>query len=135
MVTITVYGGTAGPDAQSGEIGGNKILLETGEKTFFLDFGMGFGKVGHFFDEFLQPRSSVGLRDYLRLGLIPPLEGIYRDDLCAHEPDLWPRYRGHARYRRVEHLDGVLLSHAHQDHTGYLEFLDAKVPVFTGLMT
>ena len=112
-LTITVYGGCAGPHADTG---GNKILVETGERTFFLDFGMGFGKAGHFFDEFLQPRSAVGLRDYLRLGLIPPLEGIYRDDLSAHEPDLWARYRAHPQYRRVEHLDGVLLSHAHQDH-------------------
>ena len=86
---VTVYGGTAGHDSSTGEIGGNKILVETGERTFFLDFGMGFGASGKYFDEFLQPRSAVGLRDYLRMGLIPPLEGIYRDDLSAHEPDLW----------------------------------------------
>jgi len=36
-----------------------------------------------------------GLRDYLRMGLLPPLEGLYRDDLCCHEPDLWERYRNH----------------------------------------
>src|SRR5262249_2642965 len=134
-LTITVYGGAAGPDAQTGEIGGNKILVETGEKTFFLDFGMGFGKAGKFFDEFLQPRSAVGLRDYLRMGLIPPLEGIYRDDLYAHEPELWQRMRSHPHYRRIEHLDGLLLSHAHQDHNGYLGFLRREVPIYTGLMT
>jgi len=134
-LTITVYGGVAGRDAQSGEIGGNKILVETGEKTWFLDFGMGFGRAGHFFDEFLQPRAAVGLRDYLRLGLIPPIEGIYRDDLVAHEPDLWERYRAHPDYRRLEHLDGVLLSHAHQDHNGYVGFLKPSVPLYTGLMT
>ncbi len=132
---ITVYGGVAGPDDQTGEIGGNKILVETGEKTWFLDFGMGFGKAGQFFDEFLNPRTAVGLRDYLRMDLIPPLEGIYRDDLFLHEPDTWNRYRSHPLYRKVEHLDGVLLSHAHQDHNGYLGHLRAEVPVYTGLMT
>jgi ribonuclease J len=131
---ITVYGGAAG-DGAAGEIGGNKILLETGERTWFLDFGMGFGKAGYFFDEFLQPRSAVGLRDFLRLGLIPPLEGIYREDLTAHEPDLWERYRTHPSYRRVERLDGVLLSHAHQDHNGYIGFLQRETPLYTGLMT
>lgn len=134
-VRITVYGGAAGRDATTGEIGGNKILLETGERTWFLDFGMGFGRAGRFFDDFLQPRAAVGLRDYLRMGLLPPLEGIYRDDLAAHEPDLWSRYRSHPLYRRIDHLDGVLLSHAHQDHNGYVGFLRAEVPIFTGLMT
>lgn len=133
---ITVYGGAAGPDEQTGEIGGNKILVETGEKTWFLDFGMGFGRIGKFFDEFLQPRyAALGLRDYLRMGLIPPIEGIYRPDLSAHEPDLWERYRQHPRYRRLEQLHGVLLSHAHQDHNGYVGFLRQDVPLYTGLMT
>lgn len=134
-LTITVYGGVAGSDAASGEIGGNKILVETGERTWFLDFGMGFGRAGRFFDEFLQPRGACGLRDYLRLGLIPPLEGIYRDDLCAHEPGLWDRYRRQPHYRRIEHLDGVLLSHAHQDHNGYVGFLKRETALYTGLMT
>ncbi len=134
-LTITVYGGNAGVDPTTGEIGGNKILVETGEKTFFLDFGLGFGKAGRFFDEFLQPRAAVGLRDYLRMGLIPPLEGIYRDDLWAHEPDTWDRCRNYPKYRRIEHLDGVLLSHAHQDHNGYLGFLKPTIPIYTGLMT
>ena len=134
-LTITVYGGTAGPDDKTGEIGGNKILVETGDRTFFLDFGMGFGRTGRFFDEFLNPRSAVGLRDYLRMDLIPPVEGIYREDLTLHEPDIWKQYRKHPHYRRIEHLDGVLLSHAHQDHNGYMGFLDGGVPVYTGLMT
>src|SRR6266496_3584413 len=134
-LTITVYGGAAGVDPTTGEIGGNKVLVETGDRTFFLDFGTRFGLTGYFFDEFLQPRVAVGLRDFLRLGLIPPIEGIYRDDLCACEPDLWERYRKHPAYRRVEHLDGILLSHAHQDHNGCMGFLKPSVPIYTGLMT
>jgi len=33
--------------------------------------------------------GAAGLRDYLRMDLIPTLEGIYRDDLFLHEPDIW----------------------------------------------
>lgn len=134
-LTITVYGGWAGADASSGEIGGNKILLEYSGRAWFLDFGTRFGQVGRYFDEFLNPRSAVGLRDFLRMGLIPPIEGIYRPDLTLHEPGLWERYRNHPGYRRLDHLDGILLSHAHQDHNGCLGFIRCEVPVYTGLMT
>jgi len=134
-LTITVYGGAAGRDENTGEIGGNKILVEYADRAWLLDFGTRFGQTGRYFDEFLQPRSAVGLRDFLRMELIPPLEGIYRDDLIAHEPDLWARYRSRADYRRIGHLDGVLLTHAHQDHNGCLGFLRGDIPVYTGLMT
>jgi ribonuclease J len=74
-VTITCFGG-------AGEIGGNKILLEDGEKRLLLDFGMAFGRTGDFFDGvFLSQRSGRGLLDPLALGLVPPLRGILRDDL------------------------------------------------------
>ena len=134
MVFLTVYGGVAG-DEHTGQIGGNKILLEWEDRAYFLDFGTNFGVSGRFYEEFLNPRAAVGLRDFLRMGLLPPLEGIYRDDLYAHEPDLWERHRGRPDYRRLDHLDGVLLSHAHQDHNGYLGFLRCEIPVYTGLMT
>jgi ribonuclease J len=132
---ITIYGGLGGPDEATGEIGGNKILLETGERTWFLDFGTRFSVMGRYFDEFLAPRAAVGLRDFLRMGLVPPIEGIYRPDLFAHELEIWDRYRSHPHYRKLEHLDGVLLSHAHQDHSGCLGFLRPDVPIYTGLMT
>jgi ribonuclease J len=136
MLTLTLFGGTPGRDAATGEIGGNKILLEWEGRAYFLDFGTNFTVTGRFFEEYLRPRASaLGLRDFLRMGLLPPLEGIYRDDLWAHEPDLWHRYRSHPHHRRVEHLDGVLLSHAHVDHSGCLGFLRPEIPVYTGLMT
>ncbi len=135
MTTITVYGGAAGADSATGEIGGNKILVEYGDRAWFLDFGTRFGQTGRYFDEFLNPRSALGLRDFLRMGLIPPVEGIYRSDLMLHESGLFERYRSHPHFRRLDHLDGILLTHAHQDHNGCLGFLRSDVPVYTGLMT
>lgn len=132
-LTVTVLGGLGG-DETTGEIGGNKILLEFGDRKYFLDFGTSFARNGKYFDEFLSPRAAVGLRDFLAVGLLPPIEGVYRDDLRL-EPDLWNRYHGHPSYRRLDHLDGVLLSHAHQDHNGCLGFLRPDIPVYTGLMT
>ncbi|MEW6569328.1 MAG: MBL fold metallo-hydrolase RNA specificity domain-containing protein [Chloroflexota bacterium] len=75
MVRLTCYGGV-------GEIGGNKILLETGERRLFFDFGKSFGCYGRFFDGvFIKDRVGRGLLDPLSLGLVPPLRGLLRDDL------------------------------------------------------
>jgi len=90
-----------------------------------------------FFNEFLRPRPSRGLLDPMALGLIPPLEGLYRKDLAF--PGLWERFRNRPGYRDMRRdgtaVDAVLLSHAHQDHIGDLTYLDPKVPVLTTRLT
>jgi ribonuclease J len=72
--TLTCYGAV-------GKIGGNKILLEDGEARIFFDFGIDFDKCGEYYNELLRPRPARGLLDPLALGLIPPLEGLYRREL------------------------------------------------------
>jgi ribonuclease J len=140
MVSITVHGG-------AGEIGGNKVLVEDGDHRVFLDFGMSFGKMGDFYEDFLQPRTNSGLRDLLALGILPKIDGIYRDDLLELEhlretldhigvPDgsLWAA--DVQSYKDVKHrdgrpaVDGVIVSHAHMDHFQHVSMLDEQIPVF-----
>jgi ribonuclease J len=129
-ITLTLYGGSPG------EIGGNRILLEWPDHRWLLDFGTRFGQTGKYFEEFVKPRgATLGLRDYLRMGLLAPLDGLYRADLCAHDPQVFGRYKDHPMYRQVDHVDGVLLSHGHIDHLGCIGFLKEEIPVYTGLMT
>ncbi|MGQ9532842.1 MAG: MBL fold metallo-hydrolase RNA specificity domain-containing protein [Desulfotomaculales bacterium] len=115
-------------------IGGNKFLLEADGTALFLDFGTNFGAEGLFFDEFLRPRAVTGLGDLLELGLLPPLRGIYRRDLELSSRSWWERLKSRPLYRELE-VQGVLLSHAHVDHSGYISFLSQDIPVFTGLST
>jgi ribonuclease J len=126
MTALTFYGGV-------NEIGGNKILLEDDNRSLFLDFGYPYGKYRDFYEEYLKPRAGAGLLDLLVMGIIPPLEGIYRDDL--ETPDLWPRFRRKEHYRRLERVDGILLTHAHLDHSGHISLLGKSIPVYATATT
>jgi ribonuclease J len=122
-VRLHVFGGWE-------EIGGNQILLEDREGALLLDFGRPFGRWGTYFTEFLSPRSTLGLRDLLYLGLLPPVPGLYRDD---GEDTLFPSDL--ERDLLGDHLPSgeealaLLLSHAHLDHTGAVAYLRRDLPI------
>jgi len=138
MTTITVYGGAR-------SIGGNKVLLEDGDTRLFFDFGTSFKVREQYFEEYLKPRPGAGLLDLLEMQytnekgiyfgpLLPRLEGIYRRDLIP-PGGIWERYREHPGYAAIDHVDAVLVSHAHIDHTGYISFLREDIPIYSTAMT
>jgi len=106
MVAVTVFGGVE-------EVGGNKILIESGESRIFLDFGRNFNRERMFYEEpYLSPRCREHL---LRLGILPCMDGIYD----GNRPG----------------VDGIFLSHAHSDHYDAIRYLRDDCPVYSSRMT
>ncbi len=102
---VRIYGGIR-------EIGGNKILVSSSSRrAIILDFGKSFSREEAFFQYPFMPPSFPD--DYFKVGLLPPARG-----------SSW----------RVEGYDalGLLISHAHLDHWGYLRMLNSEIEVFLG---
>ncbi|MHA1687796.1 MAG: ribonuclease J [Promethearchaeota archaeon] len=113
MTSITIFDG-------SNTIGGNKIYVEENNKGVFLDFGKNFKKYRQFFQEYLQPRASRGIYDLIKLNLLPKVN-IYRKDLVSPDLDIF-------QYPSLN-VEGVLITHAHQDHSGNVGFLDTDISI------
>ena len=117
MSTLEFYGGV-------NEVGGNKIKVNLDSTSLLLDFGMSFNQAGKYFAEFMSPRKGNGLEDYLEMGLIPDIKGIYREDYLRHKG---------LPFEDKPAVDGLLLSHAHADHADYIGFLRNDIPIYMSL--
>jgi ribonuclease J len=130
MIKITCYGGV-------NDIGGNKLLVKFDKESIFLDFGLSYSEESQFFEEFLQPRSACKIHDLLKLGLLPHIDGVYRQDaLCPNgsesyafrAKELWKldlQSFEEAVKTGSWRPDAVFISHAHLDHCGYAPYLGA----------
>ena len=114
MTLLSFYGGI-------NEIGGNKFLLEEKGTKILMDFGMSFGAEGKYFSEFMHARVSNLLADMFELGLLPKIDGLYRQDYAKH--------MGFGGDEETE-IDAVLLTHAHVDHCAYIQYLRADIPIY-----
>lgn len=116
MTSITLHGAV-------GEIGGNKILVEDNKTKLFFDFGLSFNKWGDYFSPFLQPRKFSSIRDFFVFGLLPDMEGLYRKDLEN-------RFR---KSKADPQFDGVVLSHPHLDHAGFISYIRPDIPIYSSV--
>lgn len=112
-------------------IGGNKILLEDGEKKLFFDFGRNFGAEGEFYEEFIQPKTLAGLYEHVQMGFLPPFRDLYRDDMVSELCDPWHGIDA----PKIGEVGGILVSHAHVDHIGALHHLRTDIPIYCSPMT
>ena len=70
MTSLTFHGGVS-------TIGGNCVIVEESNTRIMFDNGMCFSSEGAYYKDFLSPRKNNDLRDYLKLGLVAEIPGIY----------------------------------------------------------
>lgn len=115
MTNVTFYGGV-------NEIGGNKILVQDTDTKIFLDFGKSFNKYAKYFEDYLKPRTSNGIIDFIEMGLVPRIDGLYRNDLLE---------MGGKKGTGAD-IDAIILTHAHADHANHIAFLHEDIPLYMG---
>jgi len=93
----------------SREIGGTCIELRSGESRIILDVGMPLvNSDGGEFD--IREYDGLSARELHDKAVLPQVDGLYD----WQEPG----------------IDGVLISHAHQDHYGFLNHVNKNIPVY-----
>ena len=125
MMKLKFFGG-------QNEIGGNKILLDDGQTCLFLDFGQSFGFEGKFFDyPYLSPSNICDLE---LISAIPDLNGLFVNGGLnpIYDNESFIGIEGSEEQKKI---DGILISHAHLDHAGYLGLIRPDVPLYGSHIT
>lgn len=114
MTTVTTLAGER-------TIGGTQIVVEDEGARLVFDIGMAYDPAGDPFGH-IRRRPWRGLADYIDLGLIPYVPGLYRPEsvqAVRKEPDVPP-------------LNGplaVAVSHSHLDHSHLVGYVRPEVPI------
>ncbi|GEM_PF-2332017 len=106
-----------------GEIGGNIILVDN---KMFWDFGLSFRRYSFFFTGFGAPHKSIGMGEWINLGLAPKIKGIYREDYVITEESPYPELLGEPDIKKI------ILTHGHIDHIGLVPLLKPEIEIFCG---
>lgn len=96
------------------EIGGSCVEIWTDTSKIVVDIGMPLVvAVGQEFD--FKQYEKLTTKELVQKGILPDIDGLYENSTST--------------------VDGILISHYHQDHHGFLSYADTSIPIYTGKAT
>ncbi len=141
MTSLTFHGGIS-------TIGGNCVIVEESNTRIMFDKGMCFSNEGAYYKDFLSPRTNNDLRDYLKLGLIPEIPGIYGKekiyDPCLEDFDSKSEYlfkanlisyEDYKELNNASYISALFLTHVHLDHVRNIIFMSPEIPIYCSEVT
>lgn len=125
-----------------GEIGGNKILLHDLKYRvkLFIDFGCCFENLNKKYKKYHFPGS---FNDLFKSGAFPKEQKLGVKNLYSmhfifnHKSEKFRQKNLEVKGKKdpPTDIDGVLISHAHQDHYFGIPFLNRNIPIYMGVVT
>lgn len=141
MTSLTFHGGIS-------TIGGNCVIIEESNTRIMFDNGMCFSSEGAYYKGFSSPRTNNDLRDYLNLGLVSEIPGIYGkekiNDVCLEDADSKSEYlfkanlvsyEDYMEVNRSPYISALFLTHAHLDHVRNIIFMAPEIPIYCSEIT
>ncbi len=104
-------------------IGGNIASIEYGNDRVIFDFGLVYNPATNILDHHIEMREQFLVRDYLRLGLIPRIPGIYSQTMLD-------RFQKLMSAEEDTTNTAVFISHLHLDHMGAMGLIAPRIPVY-----
>jgi ribonuclease J len=105
-------------------IGGTVITVQHGDAKIVFDFGASYNPASSILDGNVKPRRHALLRDNIRLGVLPPVDGLFD----AAELRGLPTIRPYDSQQDAQ--TAVFVSHLHLDHMLGIGFIPESVPVY-----
>lgn len=96
------------------EIGGSCVEVWTDTTKIIVDIGMPLVVADRKEFNFKQ-YEKLSIEELVQQDILPDIEGLYENSSSK--------------------VDGILISHYHQDHHGFLQFADHSIPIYTGKAT
>lgn len=103
-------------------IGGVIFSVTYGKDRVLLEFGSAYDPATAVFDGIVEPREYNWIRDRLKVGLLPRIDGIYRREDLGDYPLV-----------SAEESDmntAVFITHLHLDHMALMGMLSPEIPVY-----